>query len=53
MGLGGKGGFAPKAGLKQFTMEEVARHNKPEDAWLVIHGKVGGGMAGHEGGGDV
>ena len=23
-----------------FTMEEVARHNQPEDCWLVAHGRV-------------
>jgi len=22
------------------SMEEVARHNKPDDAWIVLHGRV-------------
>mmetsp|Transcript_2329 Transcript_2329/g.8288 ORF Transcript_2329/g.8288 Transcript_2329/m.8288 type:complete len:82 (+) Transcript_2329:42-287(+) len=25
---------------KTFTMEQVAAHDKPEDMWLVIEGKV-------------
>ncbi|KAJ9472181.1 Nitrate reductase [Diplonema papillatum] len=30
----------PKQGKRIFTMEEVRRHNKPDDAWLVAHGVV-------------
>ena len=29
-----------KAGLETFTMAEVAKHNKPDDCWVVIGGKV-------------
>eukprot|EP00483_Globobulimina_turgida_P000169 UN00169 len=25
---------------KKFSMDEVSKHNKPDDAWIVIHGKV-------------
>eukprot|EP00440_Ansanella_granifera_P031265 gb/GFBE01033947.1/.p1 GENE.gb/GFBE01033947.1/~~gb/GFBE01033947.1/.p1 ORF type:complete len:120 (+),score=29.28 gb/GFBE01033947.1/:1-360(+) len=25
---------------RRISMEEVARHNSPEDCWLVLHGKV-------------
>lgn len=28
------------AGAKTFTMDEVARHNKPDDAWVVVNGQV-------------
>ncbi|KAI8322292.1 cytochrome b5 reductase [Martensiomyces pterosporus] len=26
--------------LRRFTMEEVAQHNKRDDCWMVIYGKV-------------
>jgi hypothetical protein len=38
MGVGGKGGAIVP--LPRFTIVEVAKHNVPHDAWLVIHGKV-------------
>lgn len=25
---------------QQFTTEEVAQHNKPDDCWVTLHGKV-------------
>jgi cytochrome b involved in lipid metabolism len=28
--------MAPKAPEKEYTMEEVSKHNKAEDCWLVI-----------------
>ena len=33
-------GARGKAGLGTFTMAEVAKHNKPDDCWVVIGGKV-------------
>ena len=26
--------------VKTYTVDEVAKHNSPDDCWLVIHGKV-------------
>jgi hypothetical protein len=26
--------------LRTYTMEQVAKHNKKEDGWIVVHGKV-------------
>jgi cytochrome b involved in lipid metabolism len=26
--------------MKTFSLAEVAKHNKPEDCWVVIRGKV-------------
>lgn len=23
-----------------YTLEEVAKHNKPEDAWIVVKGRI-------------
>lgn len=37
-GVGGVGGVG--GGNKQYTKEDVAKHNKPDDAWLIISGKV-------------
>ncbi len=25
---------------RSFTLEEVSKHNKKEDAWIVVNGKV-------------
>lgn len=35
--------YTPLAGdelARQFTEEEIAKHNKPNDLWLIINGKV-------------
>lgn len=29
-----------KMPARSFTLEEVSKHNKKEDAWIVVHGKV-------------
>lgn len=34
--LAGLNGARPR----KMTMEEVKKHNKPDDAWTVLHGKV-------------
>lgn len=42
----GRGGKLPESGkgagsaVKSFTIEEVKKHNKPNDAWIVVNGKV-------------
>jgi len=35
-----RGGKGPAQKLQYYTMEEVARHNKADDCWLVAHGRV-------------
>lgn len=35
-----RAGDATKAGLKAYTVAEVAKHNVPSDCWLMIKGKV-------------
>ena len=37
---GQKGGSDSIKNEKKYTMEEVSKHNKKSDAWLVIHGNV-------------
>ena len=32
----------PTKPVPTFTKAEVARHNKREDAWIIVDGKVGG-----------
>ena len=31
---------APPASAKTYSLEEVAKHNKKEDVWIVVKGKV-------------
>ncbi|KAF5560703.1 NADH cytb-reductase [Fusarium napiforme] len=42
--------------MEEFTIKQVAEHNSPEDAWLIIHGQVYDVtkyLADHPGGADV
>ena len=36
----GKGGKAAEHGCRTVTVEEVNRHNKRDDKWLLINGKA-------------
>lgn len=51
MGLGGRDG-ATKAAPQVYTMKDVAKHNTPSDAWVVINGNVYdvSNWSGHPGG---
>ena len=31
--------MAPRQ-MKEYTLEEIRRHTKREDAWIILHGKV-------------
>mmetsp|Transcript_14767 Transcript_14767/g.28588 ORF Transcript_14767/g.28588 Transcript_14767/m.28588 type:complete len:646 (+) Transcript_14767:88-2025(+) len=36
----GSSAAAPKKEAKTYTMDEVATHNKKDDCWVILHGKV-------------
>ncbi len=33
-------GIAPPSSMNKYTRAEVAAHKKPEDLWIIIHGRV-------------
>ena len=56
MGKGGKGLENGTHSRRFFTWEEIQEHDKKDDSWIVIHGKVyniSNFMKKHPGGGRV